>query len=427
MFIYSYYVPTNRTLGENLTGFCEELKYSQEKYNIEIPFVLIDDQKESNNYSLLADKAKKYRDIKFFYFSNERIKSIYDTIGKNLKLTTEFVKSFSALYPGSKPNYGNVFNRIFIIAILLGSDFIFRRDSDVHIQLLNGKYLFPIEIELKYLSKTVDNKTVYIVGGGYNGKWGIDIDCFIREEDYSLVRDFFSCLLIPEEEHNEIIQMEILNNRTFIEDQIIFNSAAYPDCGNCSYYNIFKYIPCSPSDYTIGTDYFLVEVGLNLGLNVGYHNRAVMHRYTSDRYESEEKLFNYWLGIAMLIDLKVLYKNYYRGLRMIDFKINEKYDELNQIVFKTLSKFEKEIDYYTEIRKEKLNNFSLLLEKVNNDSFKKISNYIRINIENIIKHTDMNLHNHVNLIKIWRDIVGSIYKVRDSKEMQAVIFNSNIN
>ena len=294
MYKVAYYIPTHRILGENMTGFCEEVRFAQKKYNLRIPFVVVDGLDDERNINVIRKYKKEYEDITFLYVNKVRLKAIFQDIEELLKDNATAKNAIKYMYPSNNLNYGNAYNNIYVLGMLLGNDIIIRRDSDVHIQKIldnNTKYLFPIELELDNLSKKFDGKTAYVVGGGYSGKYGLDIDDLIIDGDYKLVKDLFSCLLIPKEEHDEIINLEIINNDNYKKDSILFNSAAYPDCGNCAYYKIFEYLPCSPVDYTIGTDYFLLEISLKLELCIGYHNRSVYHKYTADRYDT----FDYFI------------------------------------------------------------------------------------------------------------------------------------
>lgn len=395
-----------------------------EQITQEVAFLNLNDCTNSSNREILNKYILEYPDIQFIYVDNSKIIHIYDQVKE--KLNIEMKEAFLSLYPNGKVNYGNTFNKIFIFAMLLGSKMIFRRDSDVHIKSIPHrmeKYLFPIDIELKYLSKQLNGKPIYIIGGGYSGKWGLDIDPLIKNNDLSLLKELIAFLPISADQQDEFIKSRVLNNDTeFEQDDIIFNSDSYSECGNCSYYKLFEYIPCSPSNFVLGTDYFLQEVSLNLGMNVGYHNRTVIHKHTIDRYPTEEKLFNYWLGIAMYIDLKVLYTPYYEKLYNLKDKINNNSQNLHYLTTESLMDFENYIPSYYEARQEKVLKFAAMLGKINEESFNKISKELCDRKLSIIEHK--NIKEHINLLKIWRNVNEILSDLRNSENVRELVLKN---
>jgi hypothetical protein len=233
---------------------------------------------------LLILKSKlKFPKTIVHYISRKNVIDIYNLISQNLNEKDKAI--FKKLYPNNNVNYGNVFNRIFIFAALFGAETIHRRDSDVLPDNdANGKSIFPIEIEAANLAHKHNGKNTYVVGGGYKGKYNLDIDDLVDDGDYTLVKELFDCMSIPSEHHELIIKDEILNNNLpFTYDKIEHNSGSYPDCGNVGIYKLNQYLPSSPQDFVLGSDYFFIDIAVHTKLDLVYHNRSLIHKHTKDR------------------------------------------------------------------------------------------------------------------------------------------------
>ena len=101
--------------------------------------------------------------------------------------------------------------------------------------------------------------TCFMVGGGYAGKWSIDIDHLIHQTNREPAYRFFRTLSIEPDDFSLVFEEHIQGNSSeYIEDRLEFNSKKEPDCGNVALYDLFRYIPCSPVDYALGSDYFTI-------------------------------------------------------------------------------------------------------------------------------------------------------------------------
>lgn len=427
MFQISYFLPTNRVLQQNFNHLCDEVLYANETYDLTLPFVIVDDMSNSINSEIIREKKRDFKHIQFLYFNKDKITYIYDQIKKLLPVKEQ--KIFEKVYPDNVINYGNTFNKIFIISILLGNEMFIRRDSDVFFQKIKqnseDNYLFPVDIELKYLSKKINNRNIYIVGGGYIGKWGIDIDDFVIDNDYTLVKEFLSCLLIPEFLLDDIIKVEIINNnKKYKEDSIEFDPLAYPQCGNVGYYKLFYSLPCSPAPYVIASDYFLLEAALEARFCVAYHNRTVIHQYTKDRNSSLDQVVDYWIRVLMWIDNKIANKKLFR-----DLNSKTKNNDTNQLddnkfrnmILSIFSEINRNIPDTYAIRIEQYNKFLTILKKINKEAFLMAADYLTEQQDKIMKMTDQGLYEHCDLISIWGDIVDIICSLRKSKDIQNII------
>lgn len=100
-------------------------------------------------------------------------------------------------------------------------------------------------------------------------------------------------------------------DKTYRGDQLAFNGPGAPECGNIAIERAFELLPCSPAPYALGTDYFTFNCLHRLNFGRLAHNRNVVHAYTGCRYDTNEKLYLYWRGMAAF----VLDQSFYRPLQ----------------------------------------------------------------------------------------------------------------
>lgn len=430
MFNHIYAIPVHREIGEHfLRDYFDEVSFANKKMNAEVPLVVFEDNVSCVNKKAIEEMKKEYPEVKVVYFSREDTVQAYNLI--QTKLKDEHKRVFKKLYPNEHVNYGNVFNRIFIFAMLMQADRIHRRDSDILIdRSIHGEKVYPIENELHYLGKEIEGKIVYLCGGGYKGKYNLDIESLIEDGDYKLVRELFTCMSIPEAHHDDIINDEILgNNKPFEQDKVRFDSRDYPECGNISLYKLHRYFPSPVQDYILGSDYFFIDMAVHSKLHVTYHNRAVIHSYTTERKVNLRKVYNYWKGFLMLIDSQIFYRNYYE--KFIDHK---NYNEMN---FEThigegvndmeafLTDF---CENYMEQRKDKLLSCINLLRKAKDSQLKETADMLN-NPEictEILRLTEQSIKEHMELIKAWSDIAAVCDSIKDSREVMELLQKANL-
>ena len=413
MFDFIYTIPTHRPIGEEfVNGFFKEVDYANKTLKKNGALVVFEDNNEPINKNVLTKYKQIYPDVQLFYIEKQRVFKFYDKI-KN-KLSDNDQKVFEKLYPNKNVNYGNVFNRIFLFAQLFKAKVIIRRDSDCLIDN-NGEFdVFPIKIELDRIGKQIEDKTVYIVGGGYKGKYNLDIDDLIKDgNDYTLVKELFTCMSIPAEHHDDIIEEEILgNNVDFVEDFIDNDSRAYPECGNVSLYKLHEYLPAPSQDFILGSDYFFIDVAVHTKLNVTYHNRAVIHKHTSDRSASKEKVRNYWYGLMQLIDSQIFYRHFYDSyLEKVNFNTYSKTQQVDYIVQNMQKAYQEFVQKFDDYREEKLSSLLNLLQKTTRPEIKNSILELTQTKTQIYNITNVSILEHIKLIETWQRVSNVISQI----------------
>ena len=417
-----YAIPTHRKIDtQNINDYFSEVSYANEKFGQECLLIFFEDNNENVNLDAIKEIGKKYKNVNYMYINKRDVISVYDYILQKLPQSSKQI--FMKLYPGNNVNYGNVFNRIFIFSMLLGAEKIYRRDSDILIETTADNYkVYPIDVEMKYLGKRKDKTTIYICGGGYMGKYDLDIEGLIRDNgnDYSLVKKLFTCMSIPESDHDIIIDEEILNNNIpFVTDIINEDSRSYPECGNVSLYKLFRFFPSSCQDFVLGSDYFFIDVAEYTDLNICYHNRSVIHKHTNDRKTEKSKVYNYWKGFLMLIDSQIYYHMFYKSyldgkkidLNDVDEKWLSEFIENMKIIFENFKK-----DRFKE-RKSKLIDTINVLSQAEDEYILSCLDELSLEIDSIMNYTETSIEDHIKLVSEWPNIVLTIDKEKNSKNV----------
>lgn len=198
---HAFFIPTTRKCSVPVESALEEISQYKLEDDESVDFILLEQNKDRisiENHKMLDEYQKKYPEIKTYHIFAEDIDRFCTEYFLNTrKMSYEKAEElFSHVY-----SYGMTYNRIFVIAALLGADYIHRRDSDVFTQCLNGKKLNPFELEMKYLGKKLssvseecssDDSIVYMVGGSYLGNWPISYqDIAAKDVDivYKLIKN----------------------------------------------------------------------------------------------------------------------------------------------------------------------------------------------------------------------------------------------
>lgn len=317
MYERAFFVPTHRPIEATaLERQFQEVAHANQVCGALMPLVVVDDG--VSNRDALAAAARRFPRVHAYYFTTAEVLSLYGAVAE--RLSPEQARVFRKVYPDGRINYGNVYNKMFVLAALFGARQIHRRDSDTYAQTVTRgeerAELFPVELELEWLSKRTPCGKVLLVGGGYTGKWSIDIDHLIQDPDTTHIRRFFDTLSIAEEEHDIVLHEHIHGNSASYEGDVLEPcSVKEPDCGNMAMAEVFEYIPCSPVAYALGGDYFTHASIIECGLGRIYHNRAVVHAHSPCRYDQPEKLFVYWRATACLVVYQHFHRAFWRRLK----------------------------------------------------------------------------------------------------------------
>jgi len=423
MFEHIYCIPTHRIIdAPNLNDFFLEVRYANTiKKNI--PLVIFEDNDKQINKEFITEYSKKFKDVKVIYINRETTKKVYDIIKG--RLSDEAVESFNLIYPNNHVNYGNILNRIFIFSDLMGADYITRRDSDILIEVdEKGKKVFPIKYELDLLGKkNNDNVDIIICGGGYKGEYSIDIGSFVDGNDYSKIKKMFTCISIPEEFHDEIIEKDILQ---ICDDQpdVVTEDADFPHGGNIGLYDLHHFLPCSPQNDVLGSDYFITEISSFLGLGLAYHNRYVIHKHTKERKKDHNEIKRYWKSFIAYVDAQNFYREFYERYIMSDKYEGMSLDKAMKFIPNDMTEFLKKFPTEcSHIRTEKYIESLEFLASSSDSEIKNVEEEFqneKINNE-IFAETEKSINDHIKLLSNWKEIISVCDDLKKSDEIATIL------
>lgn len=359
------------------------------------------------NEKALVNYSKQYPDIKMHHIYAEDVDQFcvsYLVNARNMNLV-EATKCFDHVY-----SYGMTYNRIFVIAAILGADYIHRRDSDVYTQHIDGKNLDPFELEMKYLGKPLncvsekfsDDSTVYMVGGAYRGNWPISYQD-IADNDISIVYKLIKNGR-PEMNDEQIVnfvQKKMVKgcSEVYDFDKIEYYSKDMVEVGSQAIYKMFRYIPIPPAEQTSGLDYminFMLECSNS---PIVYHNRRVNHVYTDERKEHRwnEK---YHIGLAE-----------YRAWYPVNKKLKSLFSSSSEKDYSNISLLM--VDKLDNInwnrislqQTEMLHRMSELYKESGNNNYINAANVIDDNIESIIRKVKENVNTYKTLLINWASLM----------------------
>src|SRR5690606_18564016 len=112
---------------------------------------------------------------------------------------------FRDCWPAGGTNYGVTMNKLSLLAQMLETSYVHRRDSDVLVRVKSSSHVrYPAEIECEGFRRTVNGRAPQVVGGTYSGKRSIDVDLLTKDDEG--VRTLLDCLSIPEESQPELLE-----------------------------------------------------------------------------------------------------------------------------------------------------------------------------------------------------------------------------
>lgn len=415
-----YIIPTNRLCVNSLESLLTEIILVEDKYDIEMKVVLIDSSHPkyaSENREALLRMAENFKKSQAYFFTPEYLDAICEDTVNNVCPDEKDI--LLRLLTGRKYSYGMAANRTFLVAALFDCDYLHRRDSDTFIQHLDdGRILSPLEIELKFLGRNIltlkdlvddsylfsSDETVYMVGGGYKGNWAIDYEDLVEDIDslnklIHLAKPSMSC-----DEIKDYVNRKYINGckEKYENDILSFSLSKFIDVGNFSLYKIYNFLPVSPAVETSGTDYFFHGILEQLGKPKLYHNRRVIHKYDSDRYD-DNSLNSYHLSKAKA-----------RCLALYDNLLFEEIRKNKELYFKGGTFFTQEIASYLiklaekDLIREQENILDLMISSYKDtkmEKYIKLAEYINSNKSSIVCKTSEDVHAHGVLISKWTKII----------------------
>lgn len=402
-----FMVPTHRPIERTaLERHVAEIEHARRTLGERIPLVIVENR--SDNRPLISEVATEHPQLDIYRLDDSDLAEFQEALKRQLHPHSR--AALDSISDTGVLNYGNVFNRLYLIASAMGARYLHRRDSDTYAQKNEEQLIPPLELEMSFLGEVdTQGMTCFMVGGGYTGKWSIDIDHLIHQTNREPAYRFFRTLSIEPDDFSLVFEEHIQGNSSeYIEDRLEFNSKKEPDCGNVALYDLFRYIPCSPVDYALGSDYFTIANIIELGLGRVYHNRSAVHMHTDTRYSDEAKLYSYWRGVATLIVYQHFYRNFYKTLKSIN---NPAKEHDKRIVAQRLaSHLEEFLEVYLKNTARLdllLQDFTQLIHMKEDAAVSRAIDTLQSELPAIKRSVTDALPSHVRLLREWRTITAA--------------------
>ncbi|WP_242655225.1 DUF6271 family protein [Clostridium cellulovorans] len=430
-------IPTNRIIDTAVISASNEIYAAKEYINEDIKLVIVD----NSTSSILEHNTKFLKD-----FSNiSHMKIMHLTLENQIKIIKEIsiisgveLDELMDLLLPKGCDYGRISNMIYLIVTMLGSDVFFRRDSDCNVRKI-PKDQYPILQEVKYLGKKINTvkkhlsnsiiadsfgkEEILVVGGDYFGEWNLDVKD-LKDRDENIIRNLVKLNDIEEaliDDYIEVKYSEMINKNAEKPVLIsVYNQKGpnkflskeihrYPECGNISMKDVFKWIPSFVGLNGIAFDYNTQQLSSFLKVPILYHCNKINHDYDNGRKEIEA-LKPYWKGIIKQNDLSLLTTKFSHKL-FDKLSFNNKISNFNQmkkLANKDIPDFFEE-SFYSISTKERIDRIDALINDVllssKIDKYKVIAEYLSENKFDILDELNNDYHKSVKLHRLWPKIM----------------------
>jgi hypothetical protein len=331
-------IPTHRNTQEGIDSAVQEIyRASREQGSLESWTLLVVDNGPHEiaevNRSYLEMIGKK-TGIQVAHYNFQEQEQIARSVARHMG--GDEAELLDLLLP-SGVDYGKIFNMIYLLVVMMGGSSFHRRDSDCFVDELIPSH-YPIVGEMRYLGKTVkevkgdfdttrlslgsQNEEILITGSDYYGNWNLDMES-LAQHDPGVIDSLLDIFGIPDSGRAAYIaskyptSTEIQQRHpVLIKDETIPDypdiSPSYPECGNLSMQEVFRYIPNFVGRHAIGFDYHTYIVSSLLRIPVVYHTRRIVHRHDRTR-KRPDQLMAYWRGIVKQADYNMLLSGFMEG------------------------------------------------------------------------------------------------------------------
>ncbi|USS88186.1 DUF6271 family protein [Fructilactobacillus hinvesii] len=306
------------------------------------------------------------------------------------------------LIVGEEFSYGKMVNKISIIANLLGTRYVHRRDSDVYLQ--RDHSVTPLLAELAGFA--LDDK-VKLVGSSYVGAWGIDYSDV--EDDQETLRKLFS-LSKPNyttaQLDDYIKNKYVAGSKEFFNGRLTFSEskANYIDAGNFALKDIFLSVPVSPATVTSGTDYLYHNALGKSDWKMLYHNDRVVHKYNEDRYE---RINHILYGDSKLLSrlMTTVTKRALQGKALSD--------DFKEMATQLADDYEEALE--TDDLQNDLENtfakFVAVYASIPHENYQEVAHHVAQHKDEYLQKTIADVHNFVKLLRKWPDVMAATKKI----------------
>lgn len=414
-------ITSNRICFQNAGTYLVGLSEFEKRYEEEIKLAIIGDGRKDID-SQNNDGAKKiselYRDRFFFIHRALQVSWIDRLINSSDLIEKDKIRAMLNP-PEGVCSYGAVLNRLFLIAVSNGIEFIHKRDSDTQLNV-NSIDEDPLLIEAKYLGKRYSllnedvphpNMNICFVGGNYTGDPPADLMPFFQKDPMLFYR--YCALTHPSNTLEEVIELE--KSRYFGQSNtgngVILVDEPIIELGNCSYYKIFRKYPVSCARDTMGTDYFIQDLLSSLNLSSLFHPKTVTHIHDQDR-KTTSAVIAYHLRFPAFKIYNYVLHFFYKKINEVKLIVNS-FDDLpsnvliGEMLINHLNSYENRKEF-RDLLKELI---SIYIES-NIPEYLHIGEDINSNSESIINKTFEEMYDFALLLSQWHKLIEAAESIR---------------
>ncbi|WP_432723065.1 DUF6271 family protein [Jeongeupia wiesaeckerbachi] len=300
-------MPTHRECANAIRNLVDEAAFAVSEFDLEV-CVLVSDTSDPAAFAANAAMVSQLQ-------VPPLVRLIHLARGRQDEILADVLRqagSEAAIAPLMQPDgvsYGAATNRLFLFAEYFGCSSLHRRDSDSHYQSSQGRPVYPIYNELRFIGlparqalPAVDEVVIdaaheigpiQMVGASYVGETSIDVmPMFDRDEaaSYQILGQFAPFHLDDAEKRRWVDATYIANGQSRFETDRVELAYAHSfliDACNFCFSGIHTQVPMPPALYTIGSDYFLFSLMDALQMPVIHHNRHIDNFYTDERRTPE--------------------------------------------------------------------------------------------------------------------------------------------
>lgn len=133
-------VPTHRPIERTaLERHVAEIEHAQRTLGERIPLVIVENR--SDNRPLISEVAAKHPKLDIYRLDDSDLAEFQEALKHQLHPHSR--AALDSISDTGVLNYGNVFNRLYLVASAMGARYLHRRDSDTYAQK-NEEQLIPL-------------------------------------------------------------------------------------------------------------------------------------------------------------------------------------------------------------------------------------------------------------------------------------------
>ena len=114
--------------------------------------------------------------------------------------------------------------------------------------------------------------------------------------------------------------------------------------------------------------------------------------------------------------VKFYNKNFYKNLVGLGKNVRGDLENITDIVYTELNTFKNSIGSYRKLREEKFSDFITILKSSGNVELIKVADKLKENFDNIMKHTELGIGQHLELLNSWQDITSAIKRLKNKSQ-----------